>query len=163
MCLNTLAGRSYNDLMQYPVFPWIIADYDSEVSCAFIFSWCYAAWTTGSLIFYLVSFSFYLLFIGLQCKLYVVQDPHVIMQYVILLWNVRGFVCQNDAYTVTTCKLVSILCSTVMLQRIQLCLLFLNHCKGTLKVRNTFCDSSLLKVDLCKCINALKLILILVI
>jgi hypothetical protein len=31
MCLNTLAGRSYNDLMQYPVFPWIIADYDSEV------------------------------------------------------------------------------------------------------------------------------------
>ena len=31
MCLNTLAGRSYNDLMQYPVFPWILADYDSEV------------------------------------------------------------------------------------------------------------------------------------
>ncbi|ESN92294.1 hypothetical protein HELRODRAFT_194322 [Helobdella robusta] len=30
MCLNTLAGRSYNDLMQYPVFPWIVADYDSE-------------------------------------------------------------------------------------------------------------------------------------
>ena len=30
MHLNTLAGRSYNDLMQYPVFPWIIADYDSE-------------------------------------------------------------------------------------------------------------------------------------
>jgi WD40 repeat protein len=30
MCLNTLAGRSYNDLMQYPVFPWIIADYDSQ-------------------------------------------------------------------------------------------------------------------------------------
>ena len=29
MCLNTLAGRSYNDLMQYPVFPWIVADYDS--------------------------------------------------------------------------------------------------------------------------------------
>ena len=29
MHLNTLAGRSYNDLMQYPVFPWIIADYDS--------------------------------------------------------------------------------------------------------------------------------------
>ena len=22
MHLNTLAGRSYNDLMQYPVFPW---------------------------------------------------------------------------------------------------------------------------------------------
>ena len=30
MALNTLAGRSYNDLMQYPVFPWIIADYSSE-------------------------------------------------------------------------------------------------------------------------------------
>jgi hypothetical protein len=30
MQLNTLAGRSYNDLNQYPVFPWIIADYDSE-------------------------------------------------------------------------------------------------------------------------------------
>lgn len=29
MYLNTLAGRSYNDLMQYPVFPWILADYDS--------------------------------------------------------------------------------------------------------------------------------------
>ncbi|CAK8696786.1 unnamed protein product [Clavelina lepadiformis] len=31
MHLNTLAGRSYNDLMQYPVFPWIVADYTSEV------------------------------------------------------------------------------------------------------------------------------------
>ncbi|CAF3844508.1 unnamed protein product [Rotaria magnacalcarata] len=30
MHLNTLAGRSYNDLMQYPVFPWILADYDSK-------------------------------------------------------------------------------------------------------------------------------------
>ncbi|XP_035234406.1 WD repeat and FYVE domain-containing protein 3 isoform X2 [Anguilla anguilla] len=30
MHLNTLAGRSYNDLMQYPVFPWILADYHSE-------------------------------------------------------------------------------------------------------------------------------------
>ncbi|CRK97431.1 CLUMA_CG010820, isoform A [Clunio marinus] len=29
--LNKIAGRSYNDLMQYPVFPWIIADYESEV------------------------------------------------------------------------------------------------------------------------------------
>ena len=29
--LNTLAGRSYNDISQYPVFPWIIADYESEV------------------------------------------------------------------------------------------------------------------------------------
>ena len=30
MALNTLAGRSYNDLMQYPVFPWVLADYKSE-------------------------------------------------------------------------------------------------------------------------------------
>ncbi|PWN30860.1 beach-domain-containing protein [Jaminaea rosea] len=30
MRLNTLAGRSFNDLSQYPVFPWIIADYTSE-------------------------------------------------------------------------------------------------------------------------------------
>lgn len=28
--LNTLAGRTYNDLTQYPVFPWVIADYSSE-------------------------------------------------------------------------------------------------------------------------------------
>ena len=31
MQLNTIAGRTYNDLAQYPVFPWIIADYSSEV------------------------------------------------------------------------------------------------------------------------------------
>ncbi|KAI4307513.1 hypothetical protein L6164_030691 [Bauhinia variegata] len=31
MILNTLAGRSYNDLTQYPVFPWVLADYSSEV------------------------------------------------------------------------------------------------------------------------------------
>ncbi|GAB2247807.1 hypothetical protein Droror1_Dr00007689 [Drosera rotundifolia] len=30
MTLNTLAGRSYNDFTQYPVFPWIVADYSSE-------------------------------------------------------------------------------------------------------------------------------------
>eukprot|EP00850_Spirogloea_muscicola_P005743 SM000026S08992 [mRNA] locus=s26:1003027:1021649:+ [translate_table: standard] len=30
MILNTLSGRSYNDLMQYPIFPWIIADYQSD-------------------------------------------------------------------------------------------------------------------------------------
>ncbi|XP_048261477.1 lysosomal-trafficking regulator isoform X2 [Bombus terrestris] len=29
-CLNKLAGRSYNDLMQYPVFPFVLADYTSE-------------------------------------------------------------------------------------------------------------------------------------
>ncbi|KAL7683403.1 putative BEACH domain, WD40-repeat-containing domain, PH-BEACH domain, BEACH domain superfamily [Plasmopara halstedii] len=28
--LNTLAGRSFNDITQYPVFPWVIADYTSE-------------------------------------------------------------------------------------------------------------------------------------
>ena len=30
MHLNTLAGRSYNDLNQYPVFPWVLCDYESE-------------------------------------------------------------------------------------------------------------------------------------
>ncbi|TKY65579.1 Neurobeachin protein 2 [Spatholobus suberectus] len=30
MQLNTLAGRSYNDITQYPVFPWILSDYISE-------------------------------------------------------------------------------------------------------------------------------------
>ncbi|RKP37614.1 hypothetical protein BJ085DRAFT_40345 [Dimargaris cristalligena] len=30
MGLNTLAGRSYNDMTQYPVFPWIIKDYTSD-------------------------------------------------------------------------------------------------------------------------------------
>lgn len=31
MYLNTLAGRTYNDYMQYPVFPWVLADYTSQV------------------------------------------------------------------------------------------------------------------------------------
>ena len=30
MRLNDLSGRGYNDLAQYPVFPWILSDYDSE-------------------------------------------------------------------------------------------------------------------------------------
>lgn len=30
MLVNTLAGRTFNDLTQYPVFPWVIADYTSE-------------------------------------------------------------------------------------------------------------------------------------
>uniref|UniRef100_A0A673B917 Neurobeachin-like protein 2 n=1 Tax=Sphaeramia orbicularis TaxID=375764 RepID=A0A673B917_9TELE len=30
MQLNTIAGRTYNNLAQYPVFPWILADYTSE-------------------------------------------------------------------------------------------------------------------------------------
>ena len=28
--LNSLAGRTSNDLMQYPVFPWILSDYKSK-------------------------------------------------------------------------------------------------------------------------------------
>jgi WD40 repeat protein len=30
MQLNIIAGRTYNDVSQYPVFPWIIADYSSD-------------------------------------------------------------------------------------------------------------------------------------
>ena len=30
MRLNTLAGRSYNDLTQYPVVPWVLKDYASS-------------------------------------------------------------------------------------------------------------------------------------
>ncbi|XP_053400196.1 neurobeachin-like isoform X2 [Mercenaria mercenaria] len=30
MYLNTIAGRTYNDLNQYPVFPWVIVNYDSD-------------------------------------------------------------------------------------------------------------------------------------
>ncbi|XP_043237730.1 neurobeachin-like isoform X3 [Amphibalanus amphitrite] len=29
MFLNTIAGRTYNDLNQYPVFPWVITNYES--------------------------------------------------------------------------------------------------------------------------------------
>lgn len=32
MYLNSLAGRTHSDLMQYPVFPWVLADYHSQVS-----------------------------------------------------------------------------------------------------------------------------------
>ncbi|KAJ8403599.1 hypothetical protein AAFF_G00349250 [Aldrovandia affinis] len=28
--LNTISGRTYNDINQYPVFPWVITNYDSE-------------------------------------------------------------------------------------------------------------------------------------
>ncbi|VDK72163.1 unnamed protein product [Litomosoides sigmodontis] len=31
MQLNKLAGRSYNDLMQYPVFPFVLSDYKSSI------------------------------------------------------------------------------------------------------------------------------------
>ncbi|OCT99717.1 lipopolysaccharide-responsive and beige-like anchor protein isoform X2 [Xenopus laevis] len=30
MFLNTIAGRTYSDLNQYPVFPWVITNYESE-------------------------------------------------------------------------------------------------------------------------------------
>jgi hypothetical protein len=30
MWLNVLGGRSYNDISQYPVFPWIICDYKRD-------------------------------------------------------------------------------------------------------------------------------------
>ncbi|KAJ6240212.1 beige/beach-related [Anaeramoeba flamelloides] len=30
MYINSLAGRTFNDLTQYPVFPWILSDYDSK-------------------------------------------------------------------------------------------------------------------------------------
>ena len=29
MELNKLSGRTFNDLMQYPIFPYILADYTS--------------------------------------------------------------------------------------------------------------------------------------
>lgn len=30
MLVNQYASRTYNDLSQYPVFPWIIKDYESK-------------------------------------------------------------------------------------------------------------------------------------
>lgn len=30
MTVNTIAGRTFNDLTQYPVFPWVLADYTSQ-------------------------------------------------------------------------------------------------------------------------------------
>ena len=30
MHINTIAGRTFNDLTQYPVFPWILKDYTSK-------------------------------------------------------------------------------------------------------------------------------------
>ena len=44
MQLNTLAGRSYNDLMQYPIFPWVLADYESDVSSDSHNGWCVAVY-----------------------------------------------------------------------------------------------------------------------
>ena len=34
MYLNYSAGRSYNDLTQYPVMPWVVCDYSSTSSCS---------------------------------------------------------------------------------------------------------------------------------
>ena len=31
MMLNTMAGRTYNDLNQYPIFPWILKDFSSQI------------------------------------------------------------------------------------------------------------------------------------
>ncbi|XP_037934809.1 lysosomal-trafficking regulator isoform X2 [Teleopsis dalmanni] len=31
MTLNQVAGRTYNDLMQYPVFPWVLSNYTAEL------------------------------------------------------------------------------------------------------------------------------------
>ncbi|CAN0307986.1 unnamed protein product, partial [Laminaria digitata] len=28
--LNTVAGRTVNDITQYPVFPWVIQDFESS-------------------------------------------------------------------------------------------------------------------------------------
>ena len=28
--LNLISGRTYQDLMQYPVFPWVLSDYESS-------------------------------------------------------------------------------------------------------------------------------------
>jgi hypothetical protein len=30
MALNTISGRTYNDLTQYPVFPWVLKDFKSD-------------------------------------------------------------------------------------------------------------------------------------
>jgi beige protein homolog 1 len=30
MLINTMAGRTFNDLTQYPIFPWVLADYTSD-------------------------------------------------------------------------------------------------------------------------------------
>lgn len=30
MLINTVAGRTYNDLSQYPVFPWVLSNYTSD-------------------------------------------------------------------------------------------------------------------------------------
>ena len=54
MELNKLAGRTFNDLMQYPVFPFIVADYNStelDLRRAESFRYTYAALYMWQLIF----------------------------------------------------------------------------------------------------------------
>jgi hypothetical protein len=29
MNINTYSGRTYNDINQYPIFPWVLSDYSS--------------------------------------------------------------------------------------------------------------------------------------
>ena len=31
MILNTLSGRTFNDLAQYPIYPWVLDDYSSDI------------------------------------------------------------------------------------------------------------------------------------
>lgn len=31
LLINKFSGRSFNDLSQYPMFPWVLKDYDSNV------------------------------------------------------------------------------------------------------------------------------------
>eukprot|EP00349_Pseudokeronopsis_sp_Brazil_P000901 CAMPEP_0202961766 /NCGR_PEP_ID=MMETSP1396-20130829/5838_1 /ASSEMBLY_ACC=CAM_ASM_000872 /TAXON_ID= /ORGANISM="Pseudokeronopsis sp., Strain Brazil" /LENGTH=68 /DNA_ID=CAMNT_0049681841 /DNA_START=1078 /DNA_END=1284 /DNA_ORIENTATION=- len=38
MALNMLSGRSYSDLSQYPVFPWVLVDFENEVDKDLAFS-----------------------------------------------------------------------------------------------------------------------------
>lgn len=30
MVINTYSGRSFNDISQYPVFPWVLKDYETS-------------------------------------------------------------------------------------------------------------------------------------
>lgn len=66
MHLNTIAGRTYNDLMQYPVFPWVLADYQSEVRPHTLtsLSWTFIFW--GARVIKVYSFDFFLSLIDPQ-------------------------------------------------------------------------------------------------
>lgn len=66
MHLNTIAGRTYNDLMQYPVFPWVLADYQSEVRPHTLtsLSWTFILW--GARVIKVYNFDFFLSLIDPQ-------------------------------------------------------------------------------------------------